>query len=967
MEVHKLTKSEEFYHSLVETSQDLIWQCDAEGKYTFLNLAWEQVFGYELDEMLGKKISDFQTTENAVRNLFIFEQLMRGESLDHYEAIHLGKYGNEIHLIFNALFLTDEKGEFAGARGTAYDITQRKLMEATLQDAADLLETQAGELRQFNESLEELVYKRTAELQEERQRLVGIIRGTNVGTWEWNIQTGKTTFNNRWAEIIGYTLDEISPVSFESWRAQVHPEDLLLSNTLLERHFRGELEYYELESRIRHKSGDWVWILDRGKVASWTEDGKPLMMMGTHQDINERKRTEAVMAARLRLMQLPDILSLEELLCATLDEAELLTGSQMGFYHFVDPDQTTISLQAWSTNTSQRMCKVDGTGRHYLVDQAGVWVDCIRERRAVVHNDYAALTHRKGLPQGHVPVVRELVVPVMRNNNIVAVLGVGNKPNDYTANDIELVSSLADFAWDIVENKLKAAELLVSKQWLNQLAEQSNSITWEVDSKGLYTYMSSVCESVIGYSPNEVIGKMHFYDLHPESEREAFKEAVFAAFEQKEQLLNYENMVQSKTGQILWVSTNAIPVLSRDGSLLGYRGSDINITASKKLTEQLQRSQRMEAVGQLAGGLAHDFNNVLSIINGYCCLVKMDAEQEQDEQLKEYIDKILAASGRAGELTHSMLAFSRTQVINPLNQNLNGIVSRVEAFTNRIVGENIHLKSIVNEVSLPVCVDSGQIEQILINLITNARDAMPDGGELYVITDFVNMDDRFIAANGFGKPGPYALIAVLDTGEGMDEATKLKIFEPFFTTKEIGKGTGLGLAMVYGITKQHNGFVDVFSEPGKGSSLMVYLPIVGQKTAGDSPKTVSDTDFFSGDETIMVVEDSTDLREFMNKILLKLGYRVILAIDGQDAVDKFRDNADSIKLIIMDMIMPHKNGKTAYDEIKLIRPDTLALFCSGYSANIIQQLGELGENAAFIAKPVQPAVLLKKIREMLDR
>ncbi len=462
-----------------------------------------------------------------------------------------------------------------------------------------------------------------------------------------------------------------------------------------------------------------------------------------------------------------------------------------------------------------------------------------------------------------------------------------------------------------------------------------------------------------------MIGLMHMYDLFPEANRESFRKTLATVFAKQEQIQNFENHAFTKDGHELWWITNGIPVLSSNGILLGYRGSDTNITESKKLKEQLQQSQKMEAVGQLAGGLAHDFNNVLSIINGYCCLLQMDAEK--DEKQNEYIGKILAASHRAGDLTHSMLAFSRTQVMNPQNQNLNAVVAKTGSFIEKIIGDHIQFKTIMKETTLPVFVDGGQIEQILINLANNARDAMPSGGELVIATERIQMNEAFIIEHGFGTPGQYAVITVSDTGTGMDDETRKKIFEPFFTTKAVDKGTGLGLAMVYGITKQHNGFVDATSIPGHGSRFVVYLPIVATATPTDSVKSVNGLEAPTGTETIMIAEDNTDLREFMRNILAKLGYRVIVAADGQEAVDMFRENIDTIQLIIMDMIMPNKSGKVAYDEILQLKPDTRALFSSGYSAKIIQQQGELGEYAEFISKPVQPAAFLKKVRDILDR
>ena len=797
----KLKESEELYHSLVETSQDLIWRCDAEGKFTYLNLAWEHLLSYEMDEMLGKSIDDFQGGENDGDKQTIFSRLIQDESLEQYETTHIGKSGDKVHLVFNALSLSDENGDFSGASGTAYNITERKRMEDNLHEMADQLDLQADELRQFNEMLEQRMYEQSVELEEQHGRLEGIIRSTNVGTWEWNIQTGKTVFNKRWAEIIGYRLAEISPVSFNTWVKYCHPDDLKASNELLEKHFRGELDYYVFESRMKHKNGNWIWVLDQGKVSTWDEEGKPLLMLGTHQDITARK------------------------------QAEIL--------------------------------------------------------------------------------------------------------------------------------------LLESKNRIDQLTEQSGTMIWEVDADGLYRYVNHLSEAIFGYRPEELVDRMHFYDLFPESEQEAIKKIAFGFFERTEQILNIENQTTTKDGRHIWWSTNAIPVLGDDGRLLGYRGTDTNITESKKLKEQLFQSQKMESVGQLAGGLAHDFNNVLSIINAYCCLIQMD--MEPNEKLTEYVRNILAASNRAAELTHSMLAFSRTQVMNSQQQNLNEVVSKAGSFVEKTIGENISFSIVIKEATLPVFVDRGQIEQILFNLVNNARDAMPGGGELKIVTDIMKMGASFISAHGFGKPGEYAVITVSDNGTGMNEATRLKIFEPFFTTKTVDKGTGLGLAMVYGITKQHKGFVDVASEEGHGTCFSIYLPIFRTNESDSKTKSVTGLEASAGTETILIADDNSDLLEFMHKMLTRLGYRVICAVDGQDAVDKFRENVDSIQLIIMDMIMPGKSGRVAYEEIREIRPHTMALFSSAYSSKIIKEQVELGAYAEFISKPVQPAALMKKVREMLDR
>ncbi|MDD2855942.1 MAG: response regulator [Desulfuromonadaceae bacterium] len=380
---------------------------------------------------------------------------------------------------------------------------------------------------------------------------------------------------------------------------------------------------------------------------------------------------------------------------------------------------------------------------------------------------------------------------------------------------------------------------------------------------------------------------------------------------------------------------------------------------------RLLQSQKMEAVGQLAGGLAHDFNNILSIINGYSTLI--EEEIVRDQHLKSYCRKILSASRRGADLTQSILAFSRTQVMKPQSQNLNWIISKVGKIIEKIIDANIKYKALVKVVSLPVHVDAGQIEQVLINLCNNACDAMPAGGELTITTDMVLVDADFISANHLCKSGRYAVIKVSDTGIGMDEPTRLKIFEPFFTTKEVGKGTGLGLAMVHGIIEQHGGCVDVLTAPGEGSLFNVYIPLDEQETCESDLTAVVKSEVTGGSETLLVAEDDAELLEFMSEILTRRGYKVILAMDGAEAVEQFRKNSEEIRLIIMDILMPHKSGKQACDEIKKIAHDVKVLFSSGYGAKVIEQQGLVLESLDFIAKPIQPAELLPKIREMLDR
>jgi len=370
----------------------------------------------------------------------------------------------------------------------------------------------------------------------------------------------------------------------------------------------------------------------------------------------------------------------------------------------------------------------------------------------------------------------------------------------------------------------------------------------------------------------------------------------------------------------------------------------------------------MEAVGLLAGGISHDFNNILTAIIGYGNLVKM--KLPPDDPLHSYVEQILTSSARAANLTQSLLAFSRKQVINPRPMDLNEAIRRFEKLLHRLIGEDVDFQVNLAPGEMTVLADSSQVEQVLMNLATNARDAMPQGGTLTVRTETALVDEAFLKAHGFGKPGNYVRVTVRDTGSGMDAKTLARIFEPFFTTKELGRGTGLGLAIVYGIVKQNNGYVIVESAPGRGTSFLLYFPLIAALAEAAPAAEAQRAD--EGHEIILVAEDDMTIRQLTKTILGEFGYRVIEAVDGEDAVQKFRERTEDIKLVILDVVMPKKNGKEAHDLIAALDPAVKVLYISGYNAEVLRKKGidDAAEN--FILKPVSPMDLLRAVRRILD-
>ncbi len=382
-----------------------------------------------------------------------------------------------------------------------------------------------------------------------------------------------------------------------------------------------------------------------------------------------------------------------------------------------------------------------------------------------------------------------------------------------------------------------------------------------------------------------------------------------------------------------------------------------------KLQAQLLQSQKLEAIGLLAGGIAHDFNNMLTVILGYGNII--DSEIEPDSPIKPHIEEILISAEISANLTRQLLAFSRKQILSPQLTDLNNLIKGIENLIKRFIGEDINFETNLYMNPLPVMVDPGQIEQVLLNLCTNARDAMPKGGNLLIQTDLVELDEPYIQAHTMGRPGQYALMIISDTGQGMDSTTQQKIFEPFYTTKALGKGTGLGLSIVYGIIKQHDGNISVYSELGKGTSFKILLPL-----SSDKPKIavpVTPVSLIENNETILLVEDNEEVRNILNKILSNAGYTVMEAVDGADAIHIYVEHKDTVDMIITDMIMPHKSGKEVWDEIKAIDPTAKILLTSGYTADLISNNEALDPEMDFITKPVTPHDLLSKVREILDR
>ncbi|HXT71287.1 MAG TPA: ATP-binding protein [Vicinamibacterales bacterium] len=411
------------------------------------------------------------------------------------------------------------------------------------------------------------------------------------------------------------------------------------------------------------------------------------------------------------------------------------------------------------------------------------------------------------------------------------------------------------------------------------------------------------------------------------------------------------------------VRARCFPVRDADGGVYRFVGLVEDITSLRRMEDQLRGAQRMDAVGRLAGGIAHDFNNALTSILGYAELVLSDLGPSHPSSGR--VEAIRSAGHHAANLTRQLLAFSRRQILQPRDLDLNELVQRIEPLLKRVTGEDIDLSLRLTTPLSTVRADPGQIEQVVMNLVLNARDAMPNGGRLTIETAHSDLDGHFVAAHPGSSTGRHVLLVVTDTGAGMDEETRRRLFEPFFTTKGVGKGPGLGLSTAYGIVKQSRGSIWVYSEPGQGASFKIYLPVVTDLSAVSATET-GEPEELGGAETVLLVEDQADVRSIVVDSLRPRGYTVLAASDGCEAVEVARTCAQPIDVLLTDVIMPGLGGRDVAYRVRALRPSTRVVFMSGYTDDAVVERGMLEQGAAFLQKPFTSRALLQKIRAVLD-
>ena len=590
---------------------------------------------------------------------------------------------------------------------------------------------------------------------------------------------------------------------------------------------------------------------------------------------------------------------------------------------------------------------------------------------AITHYGYSreeflAMTIKDIRPSEDVPALLEKLGRKLEGLNAAGTWR--HRKRDGTIIDVEITGHTVTFGWraaelilvrDVTEHRRAEAAIRDSEERFQVFMNNSPAVAFMKDEEGRYLYVNEPFARCFGRPHAEWIGKRDG-ELWPAEVAKRLRDndlAVMAG----EHLVELEEMVPTPDGKPHYWLVFKFPFRDSSGKKV-LAGMAIDITDRKRLEAQLRQAQKMEAIGQLAGGVAHDFNNLLTVISGYSELLQHHLSA--DETLRRHAEQIKIAGDRATALTRQLLAFSRQQVLRPVVLDLNVVVRDLLQMLPRLIGEHIELNTALDSRPTFVKTDPGQLEQVLLNLAINARDAMPDGGALTIETSHVTLDEAACRRIGTLSPGVYVQLTVHDTGCGMDAATQTRIFEPFFTTKDLGKGTGLGLATVYGIITQSHGAISVNSAPGRGASFSVYFP--KSEIEDEPPKDAMFTEPQKGSETVLVVEDQQSVRGFVRNLLVLNGYRVLEAADGPEAMNICLRHPGEIQLVVTDLVMPGMSGRELAERIAQEQPDVKVLYMSGYTDDSVVRAGVAQAGMAFLQKPFSPTAFTHKVREVLD-
>ena len=770
-------------------------------------------------------------------------------------------------------------------------------------------------------------------LRESEEKYRGLFENAQIGMFRTRVEDGLfLEVNQRLAEMLGYQSREevIGHISTASLYQDPHNRQRMLD----ELHTTGGISNYEC--RLHRKDGSILWVRFSGKLHA--EQG---YIEGVAADITEHKSAEQALVESERLFR------------AVFNQAYQFVG-------VLTLDGTIIA----ANNTARKFAGVAESkflGKPFW--DTPWWSHSREQRRKLRDAIHTAAqgryvrfetTHPK--PDGTLINVDFSLTPVKdENDNVILLVPEGR---------------------DITKRKTAEQALRESEERYRVTVEQTGQMVYDYNPATGHIRWLGANEEMTGYNDEE-FSKVDITQwekmIHPEDRANTLTALQYS--EQRCQRYDVTYRFRRKDGSYIHVEDHGVFLPDEHGSACRMLGTMSNITARKKaeaekerLEAQLRHAQKMEAVGRLAGGVAHDFNNILTTILGNVelSLDTVRTALPQDKELHSGLKQVERAAERAAALTRQLLVFSRRDVMHADVLNLNSTLKEMSKMLRRLITEDIALETIAAPHLHQIRADAGQIEQVIMNLVVNARDAMPDGGQLTLETDNVNLDDAYVATHHEARSGSYVMLTVSDTGCGMESETIERIFEPFYTTKPVGQGTGLGLATVYAIVKRAGGHVMVYSEPKRGTTFKVYLPAI-ETPATSNGVSAPTAKIRSGTETILICEDDKNVRDLTAHILTEAGYHVLKAAGGPAAIKQAAAYQGSIDLLISDVIMPTMNGKQLSDVLVATRPALRTLFMSGYTSNVIAHHGVLDEGVEFIEKPFSRRNILKHVRAILDR
>ncbi|MBN1995050.1 MAG: PAS domain S-box protein [Anaerolineae bacterium] len=984
-----LRGSEHFIRTIISSVGEGIIGYDRELRCQIWNKFMENLTGLPEEKVVGRSATELFAHPHEPGKSQPLERVLAGEIVRPPDTpYHISETGKQGWLVAVYSPHIAPNGEIIGVVATIRDITERKQAEEAIQRLAEqrkrLLEVSQTILSTL--TLTEIV-------DQVQQAFEGILKYDACGLYWLEPEESLLRPSQGWGRgwVSDNLQDEPIPLGKGITSLALHSEkgELVNKAHLDPRSFYPEGAQVACEHlisipiRTKEKTLG-VFNMSRRTDPPFTNEEFELVQLFIAQATNAIENAYLHAETEKRAQQLAVLHELDRAITTSLRITDIYHAFTRHAIRLLPYDRTSITLL---DQNKLRLTYVAGEDKP--LPHLGATLSCQNSIPGRVVNQGQPSIHHNMAVRGDSPedkalwgegIQSSMIIPLRVKGQVIGTWNLGSRQTgSYNPDDLDIAQSMADQLAIAIENARlfqQAKQEIAERKRIEEaprasevkyrtLIERMSEGLLQVDNDDIIQFVNDRFCEMVGYSRNELLGK-------PASELRLQEKIAKNHLQAQDSFDQYETQLMKKSGEMLWVQVGGAPVLDAEGKIIGSVRIHTDITERKraeetraKLEEQLRQSQKMEAVGTLAGGIAHDFNNLLTAIMGYSGLA-LDTLSPDNPTYND-IQGIQKTAERAANLTRQLLAFARRQMIELRVLNLNELILNMGKMLHRLIGEDIELVTIPTPNLGLVKIDPGQFEQVLVNLAINARDAMPNGGKLTIETANVTLDWPYAQQHAEVVPGEYIMLAVSDNGVGMTEEVQDHIFEPFFTTKEVNKGTGLGLATCFGIVKQSDGHIWVYSEPGKGTTFKVYLPRILEPETASPFKHNAFSDLPRGKETVLLVEDEFAVRDLAARMLRQQGYKLLEAANGHEALRLAQKmSEEKIDLLVTDVIMPRLGGRDLAHRLKATHPSLKVLFTSGYADNAIVHHGVLEPGLAFLQKPFSPEMLVRKVREVLD-